>query len=106
MDKNYFEKFIEEERRVFEEIHEIDQFQKKNNEYDCRYITKSFADRKAFYQIVDETPRKYILKWVLGEDPYPEWGIEVKLFKKDVEKIIKGRDYFENIISLRKNIKE
>lgn len=106
MKKSFFEKFIEEENRIFKELDEIDQFQKSNGKYDCRYITKSFADRKAYYQIVDETPRKYVLQWVLGEDPYPEWGGDVKLFKKNVEKIIKRRDKFENIISLRKKLKD
>lgn len=105
MEKSYFEKFIEEERRIFKELSEIDKFQKEQGIYYCRYIVKSFADRNAYYQIVDETPRKYILKWVLGEDPYPEWGVEVRLFKNYVRKKIKQRDNFEKIISLRK-IKE
>ncbi len=103
MEKSFFEKFIEEENRIFEELNEIDQFQKSQKVFHCRYIVKPFADRKAYYQIVDETARKYILQWVLGEDPYPEWGYEVKLFKKDVEKIIKRRDNFEKTISLMKN---
>ena len=105
MEKSYFEKFIEEEKRIFKELDEIDKFQKERGQYDCRYIIKPFADRKAYYQIVDETHRKYILQWVLGEDPYPEWGCEIKLFKTYVQKKIKQRDNFENVISLRK-IKE
>lgn len=102
MEKNYFQLLHEEEQRLFEEIKEIDEFQKERGEFYCRYITKSFADRKAFYQICEETPRKYILKWILGEDPYPGWGVEVKLPKKEVQKMIEGRDYFENIIKERK----
>lgn len=102
MEKNFFQKFLEEEQKAFQLISEIDEFQKERGEFYCRYITKSFADRKAFYQIVGETPKKYILKWVLGEDPYPDWGAEVRLFKTEVQKMISGRDYFENIIQERK----
>lgn len=47
MEKSFFEKFIEEEKRIFEELNEIDQFQKSQNVFHCRYIVKPFADRKA-----------------------------------------------------------
>lgn len=98
MEKNFFQIFHEEEQRLFAELKEYDQHQKNRGEFDCRYITKSFADRKAFYQIVGETPKKYVLQWILGEDPFPDWGIEVKLPKREVEEIIRARDKFENII--------
>ena len=65
-------------------------------------ITKSFADRKAFYQIEDETQRKYVLNWVLGESAYPDWGGQVKLAKAKVKAMIDGRDHFEDIIKERK----
>jgi hypothetical protein len=96
MRKNWFQKFFEEEKRVLSELKEIDEYQRKKCEFDCRYITKGFADRTAYYQIIDETPRKYILKWVLGEDPYPDWGTEVKLPKKQVQQMILGRDQFDD----------
>lgn len=99
---NYFQRRLIEDKRIYNEIKEIDEFQRERGEFDCRYITKSFADSKAFYQIVDETPRKYILKYVLGEYPYPSWGQEVKLSKKEVQKMIVGRDYFDKIIQERK----
>jgi hypothetical protein len=99
---DYFQRMLLEDKRIFDEINEIDEFQRGRGEFDCRYITKSFADSKAFYQIVGETPRKYILQYVLGEYPYPSWGVEVKLSKKEVQKMIGGRDYFEKIIQERK----
>jgi uracil DNA glycosylase len=102
MKRDFFQEFIEEEQRLYEELTAVDQHQREKGEYKYRYITKSFADRKAFYQVVEETSRTYILIWVLGEDPYPSWGNEVKLSKKEVQKLIDGRDYFENIIKERK----
>lgn len=102
MEKNWLERFFEEEDRVFAELKEIDEFQRERGEFECRFIRKGFADRVAFYQIVGETPRKYILNWVLGESPYPDWGVEVKLPKKKVQQMILGRDSFENRIKERK----
>lgn len=98
MEKNWIQNFFEEEKRIFVELKEIDEFQKERGEFECRYITKGFTDRIAFYQIVGETPRKYILNWVLGESPYPDWGKEVKLPKRQVQQMILGRDSFENRI--------
>lgn len=102
MKKTIFQNFLDEEDKRFRKLIEIDRHQKLVNEYVFRYIFKSFADRKAFYQIVDETPRKYIIKWVLGESPYPDWGLEVKLPKKNVQDLINGRDHFEEFINQRR----
>jgi len=98
MEENFFEKFFKEEQRIFTELKEIDEFQKEKGEYDCRYITKGFTDRKAYYQIIGETKLKYNLAWVLGEDPYPGWGNHVRLYKREVQKMIQGRDRFDNFV--------
>lgn len=102
MENNFFKKFFEEEKRILEELQAYDKHQKERGEFVCRYIIKGFADRSAYYQIFGETKRKYLLKWVLGEDPYPNWGTEVRLWKREVEKIIEGRDYFEGLIKEKK----
>lgn len=102
MEKTCFQNILDEEDKRFRKLIEIDRNQKLVNEYVCRYIIKSFADRKAFYQIVDETSRKYILKWVLGESPYPDWGLEIKLPKKKVQDLINGRDHFDEFINQRR----
>lgn len=102
MEKNWIQRFLDEEDRIFAKLKEIDKFQKKHGEFECRYITKGFTDRTAFYQIVGETPRKYILKWVLGESPYPNWGIEVKLPKKQVQQMILNRDHLDSLVKDRK----
>jgi len=85
-------KFLEKERKEFELLKEIDKHQKKLNLVECRYITKSFADRNATYQIIGETKNNYILQWILGEDPYPKWGEKVKVSKEKILKILKQRD--------------
>jgi hypothetical protein len=102
MEDNFFKQFFEEEKRLLEELKAYDEHQKEKGEFLYRYITKGFTDRIAYYQIYSETKRKYSLKWVLGEDPFPQWGAEVRLWKKDVEKMIEGRDYFESLNKERK----
>ncbi len=76
-------------------------FKRKKGELDCRLIETGFADRSTCYQIVAETKRKYILKWVAGEDPYPDWGAEIKLFKKHVQEMILERDRIEIVSSIK-----
>ena len=102
MKKNFFEKFIEKENRLFKRLEKVDEVQREKGDYNYRYITMGFADRTAYYQIIEETPRKYILGWVLGESPYPDWGSVVKLPKKEVQKMIDGRDHFADMIKERK----
>ena len=76
-------------------------FKNPKGEIFYRFVENSYADGQCYFQVVGETNRKFILKWVFGEGPNPYWGREVKIFKNQVRNMIKGRDEIQKIIPLR-----
>lgn len=95
------EKYLAEQDSLYKEIEKLDLACKKKNQFIGRYVRNGFTDRVCLYIIVDETPRKYLLRFAWGESPNPYWGREIKLFKKKVEEMVLGRDYLEEIFSRR-----
>lgn len=96
-----FEEFILEQNERFKLLKELDLACKKKHQFIGRFVFNGFAGRQAVYLIVDETPQKYLLRFVLGESPNPNWGREIKLYKNKVEKMIRGRDKIEKIFPIR-----
>ncbi len=96
-----FDEFIAKQNADLKLLQELDLACKKKKQFIGRFVSVGFTDRTALYVVVDETPKKYILRFALGESIYPDWGIETKLFKTEVEELILGRDYIETIFPPR-----
>lgn len=92
-----FEEFISKQNADFKLLQELDIACKKKKQFIGRFVSVGFTDRTALYVVVDETPKKYLLRFAWGESLNPSWGSEIKLNKKEVEEMIKGRDSIELI---------
>lgn len=92
-----FEEYLLEQDNDLNILQELDLVCKKKKQFIGRYVSVGFTDRTALYVVVEETPKKYLLRFAWGESQYPDWGDEIRLYKKNVEDMIFGRDFIETV---------
>ena len=91
------QEYIVKQKSDLKVLQDLDFKCKEKNQFIGRFVFVGFTDRKSLYVVVDETPKKYLLRFAWGESAYPNWGNEIKLNKKEVEEMILGRDHIETI---------
>lgn len=96
-----FEEAISEQKEELKLLRELDLACKRQKQIIGRFVSNGFTDRQALYVVVDESPKKYLLRFAWGESPNPNWGREIKLSKKEVQEMILGRDKLETLFPIR-----
>ncbi len=97
-----FEEYFAQQKSDLKVLEDLDFECKEKNQFIGRYVSIGFTDRICLYVVVDETPKKYLLRFAWGESVHPEWGQEITLSKNKVQQMIIGRDYLETIFPSKK----
>jgi hypothetical protein len=91
--------------RNWKHLEEIDERAKNVGQLLYRYVSHSYADGKAFYQIIKENKKSVRLRVCtgLGDDwILPAWGEECSIPKTQAETFIKRRDGLKELFSQRR----